>query len=311
MKLARIVLPSLAALLFAQPALADGGLSAAVILTAAKYTLKFLSAASSNANAVVEATAVSKAGTDHQNDSDTGFFSATAETTATSGNLAQQTSFAYDQYNFLSPNVEKVRYTPRALYGNGISITPIATTKIKGVWQILIQTILPLANTDMAAAPIGDFIVPISLQYDLDGHSSYNFDVSLEGGDGTIIDLANGMAGVGGSSINLPLLQMTDPALATKVEAQYLANVSGQGPVSFYLGQGLLPDGLDGNPGLPVSFALNQAFSLNSELDGARFEAIPEPATWTIMLVGFGMMGGEMRRRNLRARASSNPRLLV
>ncbi len=34
----------------------------------------------------------------------------------------------------------------------------------------------------------------------------------------------------------------------------------------------------------------------------AQLSAVPEPATWAMMLVGFGAIGGTMRRRNVRAR---------
>jgi hypothetical protein len=58
----------------------------------------------------------------------------------------------------------------------------------------------------------------------------------------------------------------------------------------------------------PISFTINAASDKGSNdplIDGVAFEltapggvgAVPEPATWAMMLVGFGAVGGAMRRR--------------
>ncbi len=284
-------------LLSARPALADGGMSAA--LAVAKYTFKFLSSASSNASAQVYATAVSTVGVDNKEDHDTGFFSATADITATSGDLAQQRSYGYARYHFLDPNEEVVSYKPVTLRGpQGISTDASAKTHVKGVLQVLVETLSrPTVGLSQVDSGVGDFTAPIHLSFDLDGLSSYSFDVSIEGEDGSVLDLATGSAGKNGKSISLPLLRMTDPVLAAQIEQQYLNAVSGRGSVSFYLGQGLLPNGADGNPGLPVSYALGSAFSLNSELDADHAQAIPEPRAWAMLLLGVALTGAVLRRR--------------
>lgn len=43
--------------------------------------------------------------------------------------------------------------------------------------------------------------------------------------------------------------------------------------------------------------ARNGNYQLNVSLDNAVTSAVPEPATWAMMIGGFGMVGGAMRRR--------------
>jgi len=43
---------------------------------------------------------------------------------------------------------------------------------------------------------------------------------------------------------------------------------------------------------------------LRVEFDSSSVEAVPEPATWAMMLIGFGVMGGAMRRRRQRVTVS-------
>lgn len=42
---------------------------------------------------------------------------------------------------------------------------------------------------------------------------------------------------------------------------------------------------------------LNGSYQLNVSLDNAVTGAVPEPATWAMMLLGFGGMGVALRRR--------------
>lgn len=41
-------------------------------------------------------------------------------------------------------------------------------------------------------------------------------------------------------------------------------------------------------------------------LDGRAFNAVPEPASWALMIAGFGVVGGAMRRRRLAGRSSAH-----
>ncbi len=54
--------------------------------------------------------------------------------------------------------------------------------------------------------------------------------------------------------------------------------------------------------------ALNNA---DGKIDGFKFKnlivsssAVPEPATWAMMILGFGMVGSGMRRRNMKTNVS-------
>ena len=48
-----------------------------------------------------------------------------------------------------------------------------------------------------------------------------------------------------------------------------------------------------------AGLAIGRAAALNALTDG-RFDAVPEPDTWAMMIVGFGLLGGAMRRRRQR-----------
>lgn len=289
-------------LAFAQPAHADGGvLTAQLAYTVAKYTLEFISAASSNAVVEVHATAVSKVGETSTENHDTGFKWAEATTTATNGDLAMQTSWGYAQYNFISENVEKVKYTPELLQQpDARANRGLAVTKIKGVLQVLKET-FTAPQIDFVQSPerFGEIGVPIQFDFELDGYSSYNFNVMLTSEAGDSILIASGTAGVGGASIDMPYLAATNPALAAAVKSDYLSKVSGRGIAAFTLGDGLLPDSGNGLAGIVVTYALDTPFSLDSDFGGERARTVPEPASWAMMITGFGFIGGCLRyRRN-------------
>lgn len=46
-----------------------------------------------------------------------------------------------------------------------------------------------------------------------------------------------------------------------------------------------------------LSFASQDATSFGAALDNVSVAAVPEPATWAMMILGFGLVGGSMRRR--------------
>ena len=46
-----------------------------------------------------------------------------------------------------------------------------------------------------------------------------------------------------------------------------------------------------------LSFASKDATSFGAALDNVSVAAVPEPATWAMMILGFGLVGGSMRRR--------------
>jgi hypothetical protein len=52
-----------------------------------------------------------------------------------------------------------------------------------------------------------------------------------------------------------------------------------------------------------VKYSLNFTGGNGSNFNGtANLTAVPEPATWGLMLLGFGAMGGMLRTRNRKVR---------
>jgi hypothetical protein len=288
-------------LLTAQPAMADGGvITAYVARKTVAFVVNFLSSASSNANAAAAATAVSEVGTDYDDDTDTGYFKATANASATSGTLASTSVTVVADYNFFEPN--ELTITPGAsqiINPNGFSWEWYANARIKGIWQILVESLpSPFSIQPLSSPVMGELAVPMSFAFDLNPHTSYRFDLALEFDGGSTIELAQGSAGAGGASILFPYLEGSNPALASALRAQYMGAVSGQsGPVAVTLGQGLLPPSDDGATGLPVMVPIGEQFRLNSGLDGDGANAVPEPASWMLLIVGFGSVCLALRRR--------------
>ncbi len=294
-------------LMTAQPALADGGLSAYVTRKTVQFVVNFLSSAASNANVAAAATATSKVGTDSDQDQDTGFFSATAQVSATSGNLAATGVKVFADYNFIDPHEIIITPGPNTLTGpTGLSYEWYANASIKGIWQILLESIpSPFLAVPSNGVVMGEVVVPLSFQFDLNSYTSYDFALALEFDDSTTIDLVSGTAGAGGASILFPYLESSNPMLASALRSQYLGAVAGkQGNVSLTLGQGLLPPNDDGVTGLSVPIELGRQFRLNSALDGDGAQAIPEPASWAMLIAGFGLVGAAARRRRAYAAAS-------
>lgn len=54
-----------------------------------------------------------------------------------------------------------------------------------------------------------------------------------------------------------------------------------------------------GGPSTTLSFASQDATSFGAALDNVSVAAVPEPATWAMMILGFGFVGGSMRRRSM------------
>lgn len=306
----KVAMSALAAsvLLASQPAMADGGaITAYVTRKTVAFVVNFLNAASSNANAAAAATAVSTAGTSFDPDQDTGFFSATASVNATSGNLARSAVSVTADYNFIDPH--ELTITPgdsKLITPNGLSWEWYANASIKGIWQVLLESIpSPFTAGALDAPVMGDVVVPLSFSFDLNNFTSYSFNLALEFDDASTIELAQGTAGAGGASILFPYLEDSNPGLASALRNQYLGAVDGQsGAVSLTLGEGLLPANDDGVTGLSVAVPVGQQFRLNSGLDGDAARSVPEPATWLMLVIGFGCIGFLQRRRGPQAAAS-------
>jgi hypothetical protein len=125
---------------------------------------------------------------------------------------------------------------------------------------------------------------PSFLETEIVTHSAYGIPPAVFG-DFLPIVATIIQAGAGGASILFPYLEASNPGLASALRDQYMGAVDGQsGAISLTLGEGLLPPNDDGVTGLSVAVPIGQQFRLNSGLDGDGARAVPEPATW-LMLV--------------------------
>lgn len=292
---------------FARPAEAAGLVTA--INPVAGFAIDFILSASSNTSAAVDVWASSHSqGLVTNRCSDTGFFWASAECSATSGfasappGYADQYGKAYAEWFLRKDNVHyTVEPKPLLIGPDGIDGHVTAVSDVKGFFRVLLGAVASpengLGSTSALETP--QMLVPVKLDIPLIPNVSVTFSIKLVYADGFSVDIASGGAGRGNNWLQTPYLSSIDPALASLVNDQYLSILAhGTGNVnSFYLGDGILPVGSDGLPGIPMYADLGREFSLDSTLEADNFAAIPEPGSWTLMIVGCGMTGAVLRRR--------------
>ena len=129
---------------------------------------------------------------------------------------------------------------------------------------------------------------------------------SITPGCGTIQDIANFNSSTpisgflslttGGPVVSFDLTNITDINRVASTGALFL---TGRGVINF--------SGYDATPG---TFTLNTqgsnivSFSGSIIADAVTPPAVPEPATWAMMILGMGAVGVTMRRRNVTTRVS-------
>ncbi|UAJ12952.1 PEPxxWA-CTERM sorting domain-containing protein (plasmid) [Polymorphobacter megasporae] len=107
----------------------------------------------------------------------------------------------------------------------------------------------------------------------------------MSGGNYPIVEILNGaLAGVGNIFINAAGYSLDADPIADAFGGFDLG--SGNGGFDFFLGKSI-----GGDP-----FAKTLAVG-NFDASSAVTAAVPEPSTWALMIGGFGLAGGALRRR--------------
>jgi len=101
----------------------------------------------------------------------------------------------------------------------------------------------------------------------------------------TDVDITS--AFLSGTGIGSPIDLLTQPGSTDLVESYYLAGLN--------LGAGTYTLTVNGTRGTSGSFGGNVSFE----------SSVPEPATWAMMLLGFGGLGWQLRRRRNRVIAQA------
>ena len=101
----------------------------------------------------------------------------------------------------------------------------------------------------------------------------------------TSIDVATAFSG--GSATSLTIQGFLNNVLTGTVSISSLGQFQTVSGSAFGTVDYLVFDGTGGDGG----------FELDNAVFGAVTAAVPEPASWALMIVGFGMVGGALRRR--------------
>lgn len=151
-----------------------------------------------------------------------------------------------------------------------------------------------------------DFIVTFSIDVERNWYTDPNWDgryisdgsyfFGAFGGDNYVMRIANGVltaedhSNNGYLDNNSTLTMYLDPAIQT-----FAGIHSGPGTGNAHVAFGGQLNGFDFNGALSfIQTSSTDTFS------GITAYAVPEPATWAMMIIGFGAIGGAMRRRGQR-----------
>ncbi|UZK67721.1 PEPxxWA-CTERM sorting domain-containing protein [Sphingomonas sp. M1-B02] len=142
--------------------------------------------------------------------------------------------------------------------------------------------------------------------------------VTGSGGSELGIEVTNGRGFVAGTSnyfdissainysvVTLAGLTTTEFSIANSVFRDFIAGAASAG----YFSGGYTPQNVRLNLSQSLSYSVAGGASYGSERLGsfsvaAPTSAVPEPTTWAMMLLGFGVVGSAMRRRKVRVKAA-------
>lgn len=175
-------------------------------------------------------------------------------------------------------------------YGHGNDYTPADTAVLSDggdqLYLRLHQTFQPASASDGAVYSFALGTDPISFDWGVDSDSGFD-------GVTALLTLTN--LGTGATVSYNPFAAGNDNSAASgSVQNSFRLNWGGigfDGAVNDTYRVSLNVSGLGGDPQTLTVFA--------KVGDGAG--AVPEPASWAMMLVGFGLAGNAMRRRKVKA----------
>lgn len=136
------------------------------------------------------------------------------------------------------------------------------------------------------------------------GSEGFSFRFGIDFADGSAyqdIVFASGTIGGSGSTIELPYLESTDPALASQVRQQFLsafaADAIGNILVSdFVLGSGLLPTGPEGVAGFAFASTLDEEYTVTGVATDIAYASVPEPETLALIVSSLAALVAVSRR---------------
>jgi hypothetical protein len=165
--------------------------------------------------------------------------------------------------------------------------------------------ITPGAN---AWTPMGTAANNYATDYYQPGDWQYAFTIPMipntSSGSGNLYLTSGGtivMSNVGGDNVSYPLAGNNGYYFREDQAVQFTAgaNQAAAATGSWTVGVGQLTFSINDNGLLGNQFALSWAMTCANDVIQGQVSLVPEPGTWAMMLIGFGLLGFAMRRNRI------------
>lgn len=178
------------------------------------------------------------------------------------------------------------------------------------VGALAATTMMVAAAPAMAAITVNDAATTVTYAAPSGSELDFSFgyeETGLANPFTAVLDFTNTLAGVYNFSLSTSSPSVTFESAVISDASGVLGSLSYVGSVGSNVFWGLGDFSLEAGSYVLTITGSNTGANPSSSLAGnVQFAAVPEPATWGMMILGFGLLGGLMRRRERQVRVRYN-----